>query len=326
MTGLLLASGVKPAPLELLRLADAHASTRSLRNPTTHRRVRPGVYAARSAWDELAPWDRYLARVHAYALINPDAVFSDESAAALLGLPVFGEPRHLHLFDAKGSGARRYGDVVVHESVEAPDIETRGGLSVTSAARTAVTLMRRLAPPFALAVGDAVISPRQGGTATVDDLRRMTATQTDTRGIRQLRLLLETIDPRSESVGESIGRAVIVWSGFETPLLQVEVVTDGIRDRVDYGWPGAGVLAESDGYGKYRLGTTEDSVRALIQEKQREDRLRRRCRAFGRWDMAASIAVEPVVQELLRLGVPRITAPRWALLSGMRASGSGWRR
>jgi hypothetical protein len=61
-------------------------------------------------------------------------------------------------------------------------------------------------------------------------------------------------------------------------------------------------------------------VRAIILEKQREDRLRRHCDTFGRWDMRAAIAIDPVVAELRRLGVPRVTAPRWALLAAMRSN------
>ena len=65
-------------------------------------------------------------------------------------------------------------------------------------------------------------------------------------------------------------------------------------------------IAESDGYGKYLAETPEETVKRVIDEKRREDRLRRHCDAFGRWDMAAAMAVTPVVKELDRLGIPRV--------------------
>ncbi len=58
----------------------------------------------------------------------------------------------------------------------------------------------------------------------------------------------------------------------------------------------------------------------MVDEKRREDRLRRQCDVFGRWDMAAAMAVKPVVKELERMGIPRVAAPRAALLAAMRSN------
>ena len=99
MPMLLSAHAVRPSPVELHRIRDATSASRILRDRRSGMRVRTGVYAPRAEWDRLPPWQRYLARVHAYALINPDAVFSHESAAALLGLPLFGEPTDIHTYD-----------------------------------------------------------------------------------------------------------------------------------------------------------------------------------------------------------------------------------
>ncbi|MGL1316135.1 hypothetical protein ACSTLB_00325, partial [Vibrio parahaemolyticus] len=60
-------------------------------------RVRRAVYTPKHDWEALPEWDRYLLRVHAFALTRPDAVFPHESASALLGLPTFGHPRHIHV-------------------------------------------------------------------------------------------------------------------------------------------------------------------------------------------------------------------------------------
>lgn len=310
----------RAAPVELYRVRDAVAGAPTLRAGGLHHRVRAGTYAPRAAWDRLKPWERYLARVHAYALVNPGALFAYESAASLLGLPLFGEPRDIHVFELGRTKSRRFGDVFVHTRTDEPDTVTLGGLTMTSASDTAVSLMRVLPAPFGLAVGDAAISPVQGGSATLDDLARAAERQANPRGRTLLFLLLATVDARSESPGESVGRGVIIWSGFEPPELQREFHAEGFTDRPDYAWQSVRAIAESDGYEKYRAETGEETVRRVIREKKREDRLRRQCDAFGRWDMAAAMAVAPVVRELERLRVPRIGAPPTFLLSTMRSN------
>ncbi|GAA1944156.1 hypothetical protein GCM10009776_02370 [Microbacterium deminutum] len=306
---------VRPSPVDLLLVADVPLTGQRLRDGPRYARVRAGVYAPHSTWQALAPWDRYLARVHAYALVNSDAVFSHESSAALMGLPIFGEPRDIHIHDPDRARSRRFGDVCVHTSVDPPVTERRGFAHTTSAAQTAVDLMRVLPPAFALAVADAAISPFQGGTNTIDDLRAIAAVESDRRGRGQLAVLWPLVDARAESVGESVSRAVMLWAGFEEPELQVEIVSEGCRDRVDFGWRTVRALGESDGYEKYRGESADDTVARVIDEKRREDRLRRECRAFGRWDWSAAVAVKPLTDRLDSMGVPRMRPQRPALLA-----------
>ena len=113
-------------------------------------------------------------------------------------------------------------------------------------------------------------------------LVRAAAAQPNPRGRALLNLVLDTIDPRSESPGESVGRGVIVWSGFEPPERQREFRSEGFVDRADYAWESVHAIAESDGYGKY-LGRNarQETVRRASNEKQREDRLRRCAWASG---------------------------------------------
>lgn len=105
-------------PASLIR-ADHAASAGSY--PAADRallRIRPAVYTVREQWDLLPEWDRYLLRVHAYATVRGDAMFSHESAAALLGLPFFGHPRDIHVFDSRRTRSLRFGDVAVHTSAD----------------------------------------------------------------------------------------------------------------------------------------------------------------------------------------------------------------
>lgn len=313
MPRLILAGSVHRCPVPLFTAADAPDSR--FRSDTTLLRVRPGVYATAAQWSALTPWDRYLARVHAFARTHPDAIFSHESAAALHGLPVFGEPRHIHVFDPSRYSSRRWGDVCVHTGEDPREIDARDGLRLTSLAHTTLDLMKVLPPAFALAVADAAGSARQGGTVAVSALAEIAASRSDSRGGARVAMLLPLIDARSESPGESVSRAVIVWSGFEPPDLQREFRTGPFTDRVDFTWLSVRALGESDGYEKYRADDSSTVVQRLMDEKRREDRLRRKCRAFTRWEWADAVRVRPLVQKLDEIGIARVGPSRDALLA-----------
>jgi hypothetical protein len=315
MPSRLLGSALATSPVELVRARDSAFGGPNTRDRTRYTRVRPGVYALLDAWKRLAPWERYLARVHAYALIAPSAVFAYESAAVLLGLPIFGEPRDVHVFSAERSASRRLSDVCVHTGADERETLDVSGLRVTSVAATALDLMRVLPPLYGLAVGDAAISAAQGGITGTDELRALSRAQCTRRGAARLRLLLSTVDARAESPGESVSRGVIIWSGFEVPELQVVIRSEGYEDRVDFAWRSVRALAESDGYGKYLGETPEETVERVIAEKRREDRLRRHCSSFQRWDMKAAEAITPLVERLERMNIPRTGTRRPILLS-----------
>lgn len=308
------AAEVIASPVELHLARDTALGGPRLHDRGRYVRVRPGVYAPRLSWEKLAPWERYAARVYAYALVAPDAIFAYESAAALRGLPLFGEPRDIHVFAPGRTSSRRFGDVCVHTGVDGRAVERIQGICLTSAPDTAIDLMRVLPPLLGLAVGDAVISPKQGGTTLRTELAELAGAQQHRRGRARLALLLPMIDGAAESPGESVSRGVIVWSGFEAPELQRVFRSGRHEDRVDFAWPSIRGAAESDGYGKYLGDTAEQTVRRVIAEKHREERLRRLCDVFDRWDMSEALAITPLVTRLRRMGVPRVAAPRPGLL------------
>ncbi len=289
-------------------------------------RVRTGVYAERRLWHGLAPWDRYLARVHAVAARRPGTVFAFESAAALLGLPIFGEPADIHVYDPERSRSRRFGDVAVHTS-EDPRMIRSGVISVTSVADTTLDLLRVLTPAFALAVADAAIAPRRSDAADRSHMRALAESRANPRRRDQVLWAVDRADPRSESPGESISRAVIEWSGFEAPELQRWFSSEGFDDRVDFFFPRARAIGESDGYGKYAASEAPEAVRAVVAEKRREDRLRRQCDGFARWDQADALAVTPLRRKLHAAGLRPERAEHAAMLATLatRRADGRWR-
>lgn len=289
------------------------AGTR-MRSDPNYVRVRHGVYAARAGWAALQPWERYLARVHAYALISPAAVFSHESAAAILGLPIFGEPRFIHVFDPERTKSVRYGDIAVHTSADPRDVIAVGAILVTDLAHTVVDLSRVLPPAFGLAVVDAALAT----SLTADRFAEVAASQRSRFGRARIAELSATGDGRSESAGESVSRAVMTWLGFAAPELQVEFHVEGYLDRVDFAWRGARAIGESDGYGKYLAEDPDETRQRLIAEKLREDRLRSTGATVARWDWAMAMQATPLGDRLHAAGVPLLRRPQRAMLATLR--------
>ncbi len=278
--------------------------------------VRHGVHADAAEWSRLTPWDRYLARVHALALVRPHSVFARESAAALLGLPVFGEPRRIHVHDIAATTSTTFGDVVVHTSGDDRGAVEATGLRLVSVEDTVVDLARALPPALGLAVADAALAQ----DASREELVRRNADRIDRRGRRRAAWVLSRADGRSESVGESVSRAVIEWLGLAEPVLQHEFSAEGSRDRADFWWPEVRVVGESDGWGKYGLGDPAASRLALTAEKRREDRLRRQVSGFARWEWRDAIRGAPLGRILRAAGVPAVRRPDHAMLATLPRS------
>lgn len=269
-------------------------------------RVRPGIYTPRNLWSDLSEWDRYLLRIHAFHLVRPDAVFSHESAAALMGLPLFGHPRHLHVFDGRRSRSLAYGDVRVHTSADARRSQDANGIHLTTVADTVVDLARALPPAFGLAVVDAAV--RALGV-TKAELHALLERQRNPRGRRRAEWSLSRATAFAESVGESLSRAVIEWCGFPTPELQHEHRVEGRLYRSDFCWPDQRVIGESDGWVKYRAEDPAGSAHAVRDEKRREDALRRAGWRIARWDYAATMSVTGLRDSLTAAGLSPTNAP-----------------
>lgn len=239
--------------------------------------MRAGVYAPAEDWARLPPWHKYLARIHALALKRPSAIFTHESAAALLGLPVLGDLRTLHVLVARKGDARRVGDVQGHYALEEPPLITSLGVCATTALATVVDLARNRHPAYALAAADALL---HSGAASREHLLIANESRQSGRGRATAAWPLERATADAESVLESVSRAALEWLGFPAPQLQSRFVIDGAEYRTDFSWPDQQVIGEADGDMKYAIG---DAADAVMREKKREDALRRVMRGFARW-------------------------------------------
>jgi len=266
----LLAEAVVPCPIGLVRGSDISHPGRAVAAGRLVR-VRAGVFADAQEWNELAPWERFLARVHAVATVAPDAVFCLEAACALLGLPIFGDPVVVDIL-ATGTGtARLRGGIRVHTGGNQRTLVERGGLLMTSLAETVVDIARVRHNAVGLAIADAAL--RIDAALTPGELAALNEGRASSRGRAIARWPLTRATGVPESVLESVGLAAIEWLGFEAPDLQVTFVTGDFRDRLDFGWRRERVGLEADGDLKYdgRYGTAST---VLHRQRVRDGRLR----------------------------------------------------
>jgi hypothetical protein len=275
-------------PLILTRESAAHP--RSL--PEAARagilvRIRRGVYVERVVWESLTLEGKYVCRVRALAGAAPDVVMSHHAAAVLHGLPLAsGMPARIHVTVDSEPDGRSHPERAMHYATLRPDEVTAvNDIRATVPARTVIDVARVERFGVALAVADAAV---RAGLASVEELWDAQWSARARRQSRRVERVIAAVDPRSESVGESLSRAAIIDLGFPAPELQVDLRgREGFLGRVDFWWPSHRVVGEFDGRGKYLDGRIRSAPSAdleILAEKKREDAIRRYVRGFARWD------------------------------------------
>jgi hypothetical protein len=181
----------------------------------------------------------------------------------------------VHATRSRSGNGRRRSLVHVHGApLDATDICLVDGVAVTSIARTVLDLARTLPMEQAVAVGDRAL--REGLPAS--DLAAGLLRMERWPGVRQARRVVQFLDPRSESVGESVSRVRFRSDGLPAPELQVTIrAADGtLIARVDFLWKAQRTVGEFDGKVKYgrALEPGQPLEEVLYQEKLREDLIR----------------------------------------------------
>ncbi len=305
-----------PVPL-IARSTEPHVDRAARRGELI--RVMRGVYAPTALWRDLAPWDRYLTRVHAAARSYPKAVFVRESAAALRGLPVFGEPSYVHAVALDSLATHAVGEIRLHAAERPPRFDEIGGVLVATGAEIAVDAARLQHPAVARAVADAAL--RADPLLTTGDMRAMSETHPSSRGRRRARDVFDRASAVAESPLESVSVTVIDALGFPLPEMQrwVRGPEPGEDDRVDFAWLRNGhlVAGEADGDLKYS-GALGDARVALHARHARDARLMRRgVRTVHHWAWADVIAPSQLRAILLSAGLPLVRQPDLGLLGSL---------
>ena len=126
--------------------------------------------------------------------------------------------------------------LVVHsDDVAAGETQRVGGMNVTTPARTAFDIGRRVGLESGVQRVDALMNATD---VKVSDIESVAALHPGVRGVKQLRRTLELVDGGAESPYESLTRLLFVRAGFPRPETQIPVLDEyGVVIAViDMGW------------------------------------------------------------------------------------------
>lgn len=273
-----------------------------------------GVYVRSDLWQTLEADARYLLRLTAAREIEPDAVFSHESAAAIWQLPIVGPwPKRAHVVRPPWD-AGRSNSILVRHSFEIEETIWIDGFRVTSLARTVADIAATSSFGVAVTMADAALRrtlhPVAGVPVTsleqadlLTELHRIAPSH----GSARARKAIEFADAAADRPGESMSRVAMRIAKVTPPELQVVLYgASGRRYVVDFWWPRFGVIGEFDGDAKY---TDPDFLRgrtpaqALRDEKDREDDLRAAGHGMSRWGWTLALSPAGLRAHLALAGV-----------------------
>lgn len=188
--------------------------------------------------------------LRAAALALSGSVVCGPSAAVVHGFELPAPPRAVHLMVGRDRSRARAPGAVIHRRALQPDeVELVDGLPVLTPIATLVDLARRHTLTDAVVASDSALRARR---CTMPELHE--ACLVLGRHARPVRLLPRLVDPLAMSALESMCRLLLALAGLPAPLTQFEVRDhDGVLvGRVDFAWPGARLLLETDGYAWHR--------------------------------------------------------------------------
>jgi very-short-patch-repair endonuclease len=214
-----------------------------------YRAVHPGVWVPRGV--DLTHAQRASS---AWLWSGRNGVVSGLTASAMLGAKWVEPDMPVELIHAN---RRPPTGILIHgASIGTAEVRTVGGLPVTTPARTAFDLGRRLTLTDGVQRIDALMNATKVG---VDDVEQVIACHPGVSGLRRLRQTLALVDGGAESPYESLTRLLLLQNGFPAPKTQV-VVLDRygfVFARIDMGWP------------EYKVGVDFEGAHHWTDPKQR---------------------------------------------------------
>ncbi len=238
-------------------------------------RIRRGAYVRGAVWNGLKPWDRDKLLVWAhYESTGGVSLYSHVSAARLHDCQVWDAGRLVHVTTGYANSSTSSGpDVRTHRLPLADGdhvawlLKDGRQIRVTSLERTVLDCARILPLEQAAIIGDHAL---QKG-ADLDQMCRLLAGSPIKRGASRAARMLETLDGRSESAGETRTRLLLRSFGMLNFVPQVPLRTRNGKFRADFADPERRIIVEFDGRGKYSDYRPTEEV--LLAERSRESAL-----------------------------------------------------
>lgn len=281
--------------------------------------VGASLYARPDYWNGLSAPSRYRYLIDTLSHLHPEWVFCGPTAAFIWGLSLsHSDLQQVHIMGNSKSYSCAGGLVRVHAAKDV-EVSTLEELSVCGPADTVVECLRAMDLRRGLALADSALRlkllSKQGLIEAVEQ-----RAERGVRGIRQARLTASLADPRAESGGESIARAVMYEHGFEMPDLQVEIddpLEPGRKYRSDFFWmlaDGSLVAGELDGRAKYAdpsLTGTRSAIDVLADERLRESRIAASGVRAMRFSYRDAVTEKPLIRLMEAFGIPRNRRSSW---------------
>lgn len=241
----------------------------------------PGVFARTKYWDSLNPAERHCHTIRALGTIHTDWVFCSFSAAALLGLEV--SWRHLNTIHICGNSIPHSSEQrrIMSHRVAADEPVKISGVNATPPAQTVADCLTQTTFSDGMPIADSGLALHAIEREEIES-RIFNGRKYKTKRVKTALKTLEYSDPRAESGGESVARAVMIVDGYAPDYLQYEFddpVEAGRIIRCDFGWDQMATrltLGELDGLAKYTdkaLLQGKTTAQALVKERQRESHL-----------------------------------------------------
>jgi very-short-patch-repair endonuclease len=235
-------------------------------------RLRRGAYVRSGQWHESKPWTRDILRIQAhYESTGGLSRYSHVSAARLHGCQVWDVGPLVHVTTGHANSSKSAGtDVRTHRMEfdvgDLASLRTGDGrlFKVTSLERTVLDCARILTLEQAAVIGDHAL--RKG--ASLDRMEQLLAQSPVKRGGRRALNLLDALDGRSESAGETRTRLLLHSLGMHSFVPQVEIATGSGLFRADFADAMSKIVIEFDGRSKYFDYKPTDEV--ILAERQRE--------------------------------------------------------
>jgi hypothetical protein len=174
-------------------------------------------------------------------------VFSDDTAVALMGVPMLAASQLVHVTAAAGMSQLRRRGVVGHvRDMRGQPVATYQGLPTTTAACTFLHLAARLPRSTLIGLGDAMLRKR---VVTKAELSRELSAHLGRHGSRRARQLLPLLSAAAESVMESALRLLLIDGGLPIPEINANIYDSfGVHiARADLLYRAQKVIVEYDG-------------------------------------------------------------------------------
>ena len=238
-------------------------------------RLRRGTYVRAAQWNTVKPWDRDQLRIMAhFESTSGTARYSHVSAARLQGCQVWNAGPLVHVTTQYSNSSASTGkDVHTHRfplpENECASLWTPDGREImtTTIERTVLDCARILPIDKAAVIGDHALC--KGASMAL--MRQLLEESPVIRGGRRASDLLDVLDARSESAGETRTRLLLRSFGLNTFTPQVEIMTTAGVFRADFADVETRVLIEFDGAVKYTEYKPTQEV--LLAERWRENAL-----------------------------------------------------